>query len=133
MKGTWQTTDSGGSWKAALLVICALILLGSGGAVKLAHTAEEAAWAAIGVTALVIVGGAAFLVWYAIHSRDPSQEGFVRLPGVRMPQRYELPDPERAAIGQAVPRELHLHTHHHYHGAEAPREEILRRDQRPEQ
>ena len=39
---------------------------------------------------------------------------------------HELPGPERPAVGQAMPRELHQHTHYHWHGAEPPAE-ILRR------
>jgi hypothetical protein len=130
MKGTWQTTDHSSS-APVLLLIGVLLLAGSGGAVAAVSAAViDALLAAVAVTVLSVVALGVFLVHRA---RNPSPEGFVRLPGVRMPQRYELPDPERAAIGQAAPRELHQHVHYHYHGAESPREEILRRDQRPEQ
>ena len=44
------------------------------------------------------------------------------------PVVHELPGPERPAVGQAMPRELHQHTHYHWHGAEPPAE-ILRRHQ----
>jgi hypothetical protein len=131
VRGTWQTTDSGGGWKAALLAIGAVLLLGSGGAVAAVSEALIGALlAAVVVTALSVVALAAFLVHRA---RNPSPEGFVRLPGVRMPVRYELgPETERPAIEQSGPREVHQHVHYHWHGAEAPAE-ILRRDQRPEQ
>src|SRR5580704_7115961 len=119
------------SGRAVLLLICFLLLAGSGGAVAAVSAAViDALLAAVAVTVLSVIAVGVFLVHRA---RNPSPEGIVRLPGVRMPQRYELPDPERAAIGQAVPRELHQHVHYHYHGAEAPREEILRRTERPEQ
>ena len=130
MKGTWQTTDSG-SAAPVLLLVGVLLLAGAGGTVAAVSAAViDALLAAVAVTVLTVIAGIAFVVHRA---RNPSQEGIVRLPGVRAPTRYELPDPQRAAIGEAVPRELHQHVHYHYHGAEPPREEILRRDQRPEQ
>ena len=131
MKGTWTTTGGSGSGAPALLIICALLLLGSGGAVAAVSAAViDVLLAAVAVTVLTVVAAVVLVV---LRVRNPSHEGLVRLPGVRMPTRYELPDPQRAAIGEAAPRELHQHVHHHYHGAEPPREEILRRDQRPEQ
>ena len=132
MNGTWKTTDSGGG-KLAFLIICGLLLLGSGGAVAAVSAAViDALWAALGVTVMVVIGVGAVVVHLA---RNPSQEGIVRLPGVRMPQRYELPDPQRAAIGEAAPRELHQHVHYHYHEGRGRlvSKRSSRRDQRPEQ
>jgi membrane protein implicated in regulation of membrane protease activity len=123
MRGTWQTTDSGGGWKAALLAIGAVLLLGSGGAVAAVSEALIGALlAAVVVTALSVVALAAFLVHRA---RNPSPEGFVRMGAVRMPVVQQLPG-ERPAIEQ--------HVHFHFDGADpAAVAEILRRSQRPEQ
>ena len=127
-EGQGRTVGGGGG---VLLIIGVLLLLGSGGAVAAVSAAViDALLAAVAVTVLTVIAAVALVVH---HARNPSQEGLVRLPGVRAPVRYELPDPQRAAIGEAAPRELHQHVHYHYHGAEPPREEILRRDQRPEQ
>ena len=130
MKGTWQTTDHSSS-APVLLLIGVLLLAGSGGAVAAVSAAViDALIAALAVTVLTVIAGAVFVVH---RLRNPSVEGIVRTPLVRSTARYELPDPQRAAIGEAAPRELHQHVHYHYHGAEPPREEILRRTERPEQ
>ena len=131
MKGTWTTTDASSGGAPLLLIAGVLLLLGSGGAVAAVSAAViDALLAAVAVTVLTVIAGAVFVVH---RLRNPSVEGIVRTPLVRSTARYELPDPQRAAIGEAAPRELHQHVHYHYHGAEQPREEILRRDQRPEQ
>lgn len=133
MRGTWQTTGSGGSAAPVLLIIGVLLLLGSGGAVAAVSAAlVDALWAALAVVVLTVVATVAVVVH---HARNPSQEGLVRMPGVRAPVRYELPapEPERPAIGQSVPRELH--NHYHFYGTDptSVAAEILRRSQRPEQ
>lgn len=43
MRGTWQTTDSGGSGSLVLTVIAALVLVGSGGATAIASAPEQIA------------------------------------------------------------------------------------------
>jgi len=120
-----------GGGTPVLLVIGAVLLLGSGGAV--AAVSEALMGALIAVAAVTVLSVAALAVFVVHRARNPSPEGLVRLPGVRPPVRYEL-GPERPAIGPAMPRELHQHVHHHYHGTDpaSVAAEIIRRSQRPE-
>lgn len=107
-EGTGRTTGGGG--KAVLLILGALLLLGDGGAVAAVGAGMfDALLAAVVTVVLLIVALGAFLVHRA---RNPSPEGFVRTPAVRMPVAQQLPGPERPAIGSA-PRELHQHWHLH--------------------
>jgi len=119
MRGTWQTTDSAGGWKAVLLAIGAVLLLGSGSAVAAVSEALIGAlWAVAAVTVLSVVALATFLVR---HAHNPPPGGFVRTPAVRMPVAQQLPG-ERPAIEQ--------HVHLHFDGADpAAVAEILRRHQ----
>jgi hypothetical protein len=130
MRGTWQTTDSGSGWKAALLAICAVLLLGSGGAV--AAVSEALIGALLAVAAVTVLSVVALAVFLVHRARNPSPEGFVRTAAVRMPVAQQLPG-ERPAIEQAGPRELH--NHYHFYGTDptSVAAEILRRSQRPEQ
>jgi hypothetical protein len=124
MHGTWQTTGGSGAGKWVLAGICAVLLLGSGGAVAAVSAAlMDALIAAAAVTVLTVVAVGAFVVHRA---RNPSLEGVVRMPLVRSTVAHELPRPERPAI----PQHLHLH----FDGTDpAAVAEILRRSQRPEQ
>jgi hypothetical protein len=125
VRGTWQTTSGGGGAGWVLLGICAVLLLGSGGAVEAVSAAFfDALIAAIIVVFLTAVAVGAWLVHRA---RNPSPEGVVRMPLVRSTVTHELPGPERPAIEQ--------HVHYHFHGADGAAEatKILRRGQRPEQ
>jgi len=113
MRGTRERVDGGG--KAFLLILCALLLAGSGGAV--AAVSDARIEALTGAFIVVFLAVAALAVFAVHHARNPSPEGVV------MPR--ELPGPERPAIG---PREVHQHTHYHWHEAEAPAE-IMRQHQ----
>lgn len=117
MRGTWQSTDSGGG-KVVLLIVGTLLLFGSGAAVELATAVAEALIAAAAVVVLTVAAGVVWLV-YRARQEIPSQRGVIP-----SPVKYELPAPERPAI--APKRELHIH----FHGTDPEQvAEILRRQQ----
>lgn len=120
MEGKWYTTSSGGGSGGLLLAVGAAILLGSGAA---AAVAAAVVVTLIAVAAVVVLTAAGTVVFLVHRARNPSSRGIVPAP-----VRYELPGPQRPAIGPAVPRELHQH--YHFHGGDEDRvAEILRRHQ----
>jgi hypothetical protein len=111
VRGTWQTTDSGGGMVLAVIVV--LVLLGSGAA-----SAAASAIASLLVTlaivlgsviGLAVLGGIAWLVYGARQDRPGrpiAARVISQLPPERLPQ---LEGSHKPAIGQA--REVHIHLH----------------------
>jgi hypothetical protein len=110
MRGTWQTTDSGGgSGGLVLAVIAAAVLVGSGAASAIASALVTILIIVAVVIALAVVGVAALLVHRARQDR----------PGRTITARpvYQLPAevrPHLEASGRPAiepGREVHLHFH----------------------
>jgi hypothetical protein len=116
MKGTWQTTDSGGSGLGVVvLIIVAAALLGP--AVGAAAVAVAAAVAELVhivlITVAVLLGlGAAGLVAYAavrVHRWRTGEPARVAVPAPPPWRPVETPRAPRPAI--KAPRQVHLHFH----------------------
>ena len=118
MRGTWQTTDSGGGTGLAVAVIIALVLLGSGVA-----SAAASALASLLVTLAIVLGSVIGLAvlggigWLAYRARsgltrsDRPGRPIEARPVVQLPPvpRPDLSPPYKAAIEPG--REIHLHFH----------------------
>jgi hypothetical protein len=116
MRGTWQTTDGGGSGALVLVVVVALVLIGSGAA-----SAAASAIASLLVTIAIVLGSAivlavlgavAWLVYRArqdrpvLGRRDPSPS--IQATPIAARPVHQLaaePQPQLEAPG----REVHLH------------------------
>ncbi len=97
MRGTWETTDSGGQLVQVLGTLAAL-----GAVVWVVVTFVWVIAAIAGVTAVAMV---ASLVWLARHGAE-----------VAMVQRSALPPPEAAPLPSRPPQALPaLQQHVHYH------------------
>jgi hypothetical protein len=125
MKGTWETTEGGGSGLGtAVLVILAVALLGpavAAAAAKLLHLLV------IVLVVLVAVAGAGLVALLASRYRH-TMAGAARTGPLSFPKPVRaaqpLPRPARQAIGP--PREVHLH----FHGTDpAEVAELIRRQQ----
>jgi hypothetical protein len=108
MRGTWQTTDSGGgSGGVALAVIAAVVLIGGAGS-AIASALVTFAITAAAVITVAVLAAVAVLVYRARQDRPgrPIAAPVVsRLPPV---QRPRLEEPSKPAIG-APRREVHFH------------------------
>jgi hypothetical protein len=101
MKGTWQTTDTGGGC-LGLLIIVGVILIASGAA---AETAAAVVAGLIVIASLAVLIAGAVVAWL-VYRAWRSGRGVIPAP-----VKYELPAPERPAIASPAARELHLHLH----------------------
>ena len=98
MRGTWQTTDSGGAGWLLAIVAVVVVLAGSGAAAAISEFVTVVLAVAGGVVVLVIALGTWLLV--RMHRRGDFA------PVVRQPQALPAPEPRRA-----VPQQLHVHLH----------------------
>jgi hypothetical protein len=126
--GTWQETGGGSSLPVGVIVGGAVIA-----AVVYGLFLAVAELIADLITAAIISGLVlAFTVpplWLLLRLYRRRHGPLPSLPRlVPQIQHHELPGPERPAIGQQGPLELHQHTHYHWHGTEQPAE-IVRRQQ----
>jgi hypothetical protein len=122
MRGTWQgsgTWQTSGGSGPVLLVIGALIVLGSGAAAAIAAAVIVTLIAAGAVIVLTLAGLAAYLICRARRGRSATPLVRRFAPSDVM---YRLDAPGRPALEQ--PREIHLH----FHGTDPEKvAEILRR------
>jgi hypothetical protein len=111
MRGTWQTTDGGGSGGLVLVVIVALVLIGSGAASAaasaLASLLVTIAIVLGSVTVLAVLGVVAWLVWRPRQDRPARLITARPLHQLAAQPRAELPAPASPAIEPG--REVHLH------------------------
>jgi hypothetical protein len=110
MKGTWQTTDSGGGG-LVLAVIAAVVLIGSGaGAAAASALASLLVTIAIvlgSVTGLAVLAGIVFLAVRARSERPRAPIGARAVSQLPLRPKPQLSPDHKAAIGPA--REVHLH------------------------
>jgi hypothetical protein len=116
MKGTWQTTDGGGSGLAAALIVGAAVLAVAVAGPVAAAVAELVRVVVIIVAAAVVLAlaaGAAFVA-YRVRQRQVIGSGRVSQPR-QVPWRTGrlVSAPRQQAID--APREVHLH----FHGVDA--------------
>ena len=108
MKGTWQTTDSGGGLVLAV-IIAAAVLVGSGAASAIASALEVLVIVAGCTIMLAVLGGITWLIWRARQAspgRPIAARPVYQLPPNRGPScRHPTNRPS------SRPRELHLHLH----------------------
>jgi hypothetical protein len=107
MRGTWQTTGSGGEGGLVLAVIAAAVLIGSGAASTIASALVTILLITGCTIAAAVTGGIAWLVYRA--RQDRRGGGIEARPVYRLPPGIHLPvtDPSRPAIEPG--REIHLH------------------------
>jgi endonuclease/exonuclease/phosphatase (EEP) superfamily protein YafD len=131
MKGTWQTTGGGGFSLpiGAILGGVAIAAVVYGLFLAMARLVADVITAAViaGFT-LVFVAVPLLVLAGLYRRRHGALPSLPRL--VPQVQHHELPGPERSAIGQSGPREVHYHFHDTDPTSVAA--EILRRQQRPE-
>src|SRR5689334_1207209 len=108
MRGTWQTTDSGGGG-LVLAVIAAAVLIGSGAASAIA-SALVTVLIMVGVILVLAVAGVVALLVYRTRSERPERPIAPR-PVYQLPPdpAPRLEESHKPAIGPA--RETHLHFH----------------------
>jgi hypothetical protein len=125
MHGTWQTTGRQGAVVVAGFAGIAVIASGIAAAVGqfVASLAEAVLFTVFSLAVLLAVAGT-WAVGYRMRHREAPWARLARRITPE-PVMHAPPGPERPAVGQAMPRELHQHTHYHWHGAEPPAE-ILR-------
>jgi hypothetical protein len=125
MKGTWQTTDSGGSGAvAAALVIGAAVLAAAIAGPVIAAVAELVRLVLIAgavILGLALAGGAAYGAHRVRQGRRSAPLRVRQVPPVTWRAAQAVQEPRRPAI--EAPREVHLH----FHGADAEQvAEVLR-------
>jgi apolipoprotein N-acyltransferase len=111
MKGTWQTTDSGGGLTVPLAIGAAVLAVAVAGPVAAAVTAVAQALVITiaALAAVAVLAGAALLV-YRVRQGQRSAPLRVRLvPPVTRQAAQPLPAPQQPAIER--PAEIHLHLH----------------------
>ena len=129
MHGTWKTTGGGFGGPVGLVILGAVLV---GVAVGIAEAVAEFTrdLVFIGLLSLcaLVVLAVVVAAWVTVYRLRHGEMPWAPLARRWLPEPvvHELPGPERPAVGQAMPRELHQHTHYHWHGAEPPAE-ILRR------
>src|SRR5262249_31945477 len=121
MKGTWQTTDGGGTLAVPLAIGATVLAVMIAGPVAAAVGAvAEALVITIIVFGALAAAGTVLVVWQ--RSRRPAAPLVTPSPLIHRPVQ-PLPGPAPPAIG--APREVHLH----FHGIAAEDvAEILRRE-----
>jgi hypothetical protein len=112
VRGTWQTTDSGGG--LVLVVIVALVLIGSGAASAaasaLASLVVTIAIVLGSVTVLAVLGAVAWLVYRARQDRPGTPIAARLVSQLPSEPRPQLEVPHNRAI-EPPRNELHLHFH----------------------
>ena len=109
MRGTWQTTETGGRGGLVLAVVVVALAVGSGAASAAVSALVTIAIIVASVLGLAAVGG---LAWLAYRACQGSAGRPVAAPAV-----YQLPPaaPQRLEASQPLaiepPREYHLHIH----------------------
>jgi hypothetical protein len=119
MRGTWQTTDGGGSGLGvAVLVVLAVALLGpavAAAVAELVHALIIIAIVLLGMGAAGLVAAVAFRLRQERMNKDarvrPAPPPWRPVQARREPRALSPTRPR--AVGQA-PREVHVH--HHWHG-----------------
>jgi hypothetical protein len=116
MKGTWQTTDSGGSGLMVPLAVGAAVLavLIAGPVAAAVGAVAEALVITIAVLGgLAVLGGAAFVVYRLRHGQPRTLP-----PGV-IHARPVPPAVQGRSEPRALPARPEIHVHHHWHGVSA--------------
>jgi hypothetical protein len=122
MRGTWQTTDSGGGGGLVLAVVVVLVLIGSGAASAVVSAVAVIAITVAVLAVAVVLGGIALLVYRTRSER--AQAASRAAPRVAVPPgtRLQLEESHKPATPelrngiahlQAIepPREVHYHFH----------------------
>lgn len=109
MKGTWQTTDSGGSGLALVIAVIAAAVV----AVPVIHAVTALIHAlviAVAVLAGLALAAGAALVAYRVRRGRPAAPLVVhQARPVTRPAAESLPAPQRPVVER--PAEVHLHLH----------------------
>jgi uncharacterized membrane protein YccC len=107
MRGTWQTTGSGGSGGVVLVLVAAAVLIGSGVLTAVVHALEVILVVAGAVIGLAVAAGIGVLIW-RVRSDRPGRPISARVVSLQPPgPRPQLSEPSKPAIEPA--REVHLH------------------------
>jgi hypothetical protein len=110
MRGTWQTTDSGGSGAAvAVLVLFIAAALAGPVVAVLADVLRVLELAAIALAGVGLVAAAGVVVWRVRHRNRPAPWTVAAVPPGRPAPVLAPPRAERPAIGRGNDVHLHLH------------------------
>jgi hypothetical protein len=108
MKGTWQTTDSGGGLVLAVLAV--LVLIGSGAASAAVSALEVALIVAAAVIGLAVITVAGLLIWRVRQERPGAPIAARQASRIGPGERPVLSSGHKAAL--EPPRsEQHFHLH----------------------
>jgi hypothetical protein len=127
VKGTWETTEGGGSGGLGMgvLVFLAVVLLGPAVAAAVAELLHLLVIVAVVLAAAAGVGLTAFVAWRLRHRRQAAPWRVERI--TPAPPR---PSPLRSEPRPAIEAPQQVHIHHHWHGVDAAEvAELIRRQQ----